>query len=154
MVASAQPCGCDLGCKPAHFCAQHKDTPSPDWYGVDLDGVLVEWDPRYLPGLGPPIPLGLALVRQLLAEGKAVRIFTARVQPSPEEPAWWAEAGRLGFRSVDAWVAWQEDRITHFCLDHFGVALPITAAKDWKMVTCYDDRCVQMIPNTGLPAVV
>lgn len=152
MVESAQPCGCDLGCQPAHFCKDHKDQPSPGWYGVDLDGVLVEWDPKYLPGLGPPIPLGLAIVRQLLAEGKEVRIFTARVEPSPGEPAWWEEAKRLGYHTVNGWVDAQHQRILAFCLEHFGQKLRVTASKDWKMITCYDDRCVQMIPNTGLPA--
>jgi hypothetical protein len=119
------------------------------WIGVDLDGVLVEWDPKYLPGLGPPIANGIVLVRQLRAAGQEVRIFTARVQPSPDEPAWWDEARRLGYDTAEGWVAGQVERIDAFCSKHFQAVLPITAAKDWRMITCYDDRCVQMIPNTG-----
>jgi len=120
------------------------------WIGVDLDGVLVEWDAKYLPGLGPSIPAGIALVKRLLDKGQEVRIFTARIQASEDEPAWRDEAKRL-INSSDAndWINDQVDRIDEFCREHFGGALPITASKDWRMITCYDDRCVQMVPNTG-----
>ena len=127
----------------------HTDAERTGWVGVDLDGVLVEWDPKYLPGLGPPIIHGITLVRRLLAAGKEVRIFTARIQPSPGDPEWWAEIRRLGFDALEPWVASQIAMIDKFCIDHFQTTLRITASKDWRMTTCYDDRSVQMIPNTG-----
>lgn len=146
---SAQPCGCDLGCRPAHFCATHRDTPAPGWVGVDFDGVLVEWDPKYLPAHGPVIPAGVALLQRLLDEGVEVRIFTARVQPSPDEPAWWAAMAELEYTDPAIWLRDQVALIQVFCREQVGQVLPITAAKDYKMITCYDDRSVQMISNTG-----
>jgi len=150
-----------MGCRCDHYEAEPVagQQPAPalasrpedgGWVGVDLDGVLVEWDPKYLPGLGPPIPSGIALVYRLLNEGREIRIFTARVQANQDEPAWRAEAQRLiGTSDALLWVRDQRDRIDVFCREHFGAPLRITAAKDWKMITCYDDRCVQMVPNTG-----
>ena len=128
-----------------------KRSAGSGWIGVDLDGVLAIWHQRYLPDLGPPIPLMIARVNRWLAEGMDVRIFTARVQPSPDEPDWWAECHRLGFPTAEAWVTGQRDRIDAFCEEHFGRRLPITAAKDWKLIEVWDDRCVQMEVNTGRP---
>ena len=118
------------------------------WIGIDLDGVLVE-EGDHLPDLGPPIAAGISLVRRLRADGWDVRIFTARIATDPDNPAWIAAAASYGFHTAGAWVADQETRIHDFCLQHWGVELPITATKDWRMVLCYDDRAVQMVPNTG-----
>ena len=124
---------------------------SDGWIGVDLDGVLCVWDPIYLPGLGPPIPSMIERVKGWLATGEEVRIFTARVTSSEEEPAWRDEARRL-INSADPndWVNDQTDRIDAFCREHFGRALPITASKDWRLRVLWDDRAVAMIMNTGL----
>lgn len=127
----------------------HSDAERVGWIGVDFDGVLVEWDPKYLPDCGPPIVHGITLVRRLKAEGHEIRIFTARIQPSPDEQAWWDEANRLGFKTVEDWVKYQHQLVENFCIKHFGAPFKITACKDWRMITCYDDRCVQMVPNTG-----
>ena len=32
---------------------------------------------------------------------------------------------------------------------HFGVVLPVTNVKDWHMLELWDDRAVQVEPNTG-----
>jgi hypothetical protein len=68
----------------------------------------------------------LARVRQWVADGKDVRIFTARAN------------------SVDAMIA-----VRLWCQEHIGRALPITATKDYAMIELWDDRCVQVVPNTG-----
>jgi hypothetical protein len=34
-------------------------------------------------------------------------------------------------------------------MDVFGRTFEITCKKDYQMVALYDDRCVQIIPNTG-----
>jgi hypothetical protein len=61
-----------------------------------------------------------------------VKIFTARVSPrDPEEIA----AVR---RAIDKW-----------CREHVGVVLPVTHEKDYGMVELWDDRAVQVEPNTG-----
>jgi hypothetical protein len=40
--------------------------------------------------------------------------------------------------AIDAW-----------CLEHLGRTLEVTAIKDYGMLQLWDDRCVQVIPNTG-----
>lgn len=47
------------------------------WIGVDLDGTLAEYTGWHGPGhIGPPIPKMLDRVKNWLAEGVDVRIFT------------------------------------------------------------------------------
>src|SRR5690349_18780615 len=49
------------------------------WIGVDLDGTLAEYHGwKGVEHIGPPIPEMVARVKQWLAEGRDVRIFTAR----------------------------------------------------------------------------
>ena len=53
------------------------------WYGVDLDGTLAEYHGWVSPThIGAPIPKMLYRVGRWLAEGKEVRIMTARVHPN------------------------------------------------------------------------
>ncbi len=59
---------------------------------------------------------------------KEVRIFTAR-----------------------AGVPEQVEAVEEWCLLYLGLVLPVTNAKDFGMIELWDDRCVQVIPNTGLP---
>lgn len=102
------------------------------WIGVDLDGTLAEyggWKGPY--HIGAPVEKMLQRVKRWIAEGRDVRIFTARV--SPDNPG--AEASR--------------DAIASWCRDYIGCALPVTATKDFGMIELWDDRCVQIIPNTG-----
>lgn len=123
------------------------------WIAVDLDGTLAEYTGWVSSiHIGPPVPLMLERVKNWLAMGKDVRIFTARIYPindvlygnakRPEEGTW-IERSRLD----DAWDA--VHAIQRWCLQHLGVVIPITNVKDFSMVTLYDDRCVQVIPNTG-----
>ena len=56
------------------------------WIGVDLDGTLAEhyWPAKgdYDPTrIGDPIPMMVERVRGWLAEGREVRVFTARGGP-------------------------------------------------------------------------
>ncbi len=120
------------------------------WIGVDLDNTLAEYDGWKGPDhIGDPIPLMVERVKGWLAEGKEVRIFTARVYcpkmpPISATDTQWAE-----------WVSRDEDvrrarvAIDKFCIDTFGKVLPVTCTKDFGMLTLYDDRCVQVVPGTG-----
>lgn len=102
------------------------------WIGVDLDGTLATYDGWVSPThIGPPVPAMLERVRKWLAEGWEVRIFTARVS-SPD-------ALDLVVTAINEWQA------------ELGLALPITNIKDFGMVELWDDRAVQVIPNTGEP---
>lgn len=99
------------------------------WIGVDLDGTLAHftsWAGPY--HIGDPIPKMATRVRAMLAAKVDVRIFTARA--SDGDP-----------KVVQAIQDW--------CQKHFGVVLPVTNVKDYEMVQVFDDRAVQVVPNTG-----
>jgi hypothetical protein len=65
-------------------------------------------------------------VKQWLADGQDVRIFTAR-----------------------AGDAYAQAAIKKWCKQWLGQALPITNVKDHGLTTLYDDRAVQVERNTG-----
>ena len=100
------------------------------WIGVDLDGTLAHYGGWQGPDhIGAPIAPMVERVKDWLAAGKDVRIFTARVA--------FDEAGEAR-TAIQAW-----------CLRHIGTELPITNVKDYGMVELWDDRAVQIITNTG-----
>lgn len=99
------------------------------WIGVDLDGTLAHYDGWVgVESIGAPVPAMVERVKGWLEEGRDVRIFTARVH----EPA------AIPF-------------IQEWCAAHFGVVLPVTNKKDFTMLELWDDRVVQVEPNTGRP---
>lgn len=107
------------------------------WTGVDLDGTLAIY-PHSFPQIGPPIPAMVARVRAWLDDGQDVRIFTARV------------GIRSTYQDADATFASEQTvLIEAWCLEHLGQLLPVTAQKDFRMVALWDDRCVQVVTNTG-----
>lgn len=119
------------------------------WIGVDLDGTLAEWGPGTSnPGnfmiIGDPIPLMVDRVRAWLADGRDVRIFTARVGPATV-----AECQVYDFLTWEDCIAYQRLLIEAWCVQHLGQVLPITATKDFHMFELWDDRCQQVEPNTG-----
>lgn len=132
------------------------------WIGVDFDGTLAEYGTWVSPShCGRPIAPMVERVKTWLAQGREVRIFTARIHPldtcvSATERVQLADAEAAvasramgidperfndAVRSIEAIRAW--------CIEHIGRALPITNVKDYGMVELYDDRCVQVRPNTG-----
>ena len=107
------------------------------WIGVDLDGTLVIHDHNtFNPAhVGEPIQPMLKRVKDWLSKGIEVKIFTARVAST--------SANREEARAaIKAW-----------CREHVGVELDVTAEKDYNMIELWDDRCVQVITNTGEPIV-
>jgi hypothetical protein len=119
------------------------------WIAVDLDGTLAEyhgWVNTF--NIGAPIPLMQERVKKWLAEGRDVRIFTARVDGGlvaktiyPEIP----EATVEFYKQVDLIV----DMIQNWTEKHLGKRLPVTNKKDAGMIELWDDQCVQVIKNTG-----
>lgn len=98
------------------------------WIGVDLDGTLAHYAGWAGPDhIGEPVIPMLNRVKNWLANGVEVRIFTAR-----------------------AFVPEQIPPVQEWCLKHIGIALPVTNIKDFGMVELWDDRCVRVIPNTGI----
>ena len=123
---------------------------SGGWTGVDLDGTLAYYEQGYARRnyIGPPVPVMLARVQNWLAEGRRVRIFTARVA---EEDAL-LPSGVTHFRAEmygDAGDLVVCQYIWQWCVAHDLPRLPITCRKDRFMVEFWDDRCVQVISNTG-----
>jgi hypothetical protein len=102
------------------------------WIGVDWDGTLVEWTEWVAPDhVGPLVPRMVERVKLWLSEGREVRIFTARMSAS-------AEVADVCRRMIE-----------RVCEETFGTVLPITNVKDLEMLELWDDRCVQVVPNTG-----
>lgn len=117
------------------------NSKSPNgWIGVDLDGTLAEYNGWNGPeSIGAPVPAMADRVRQWLADGRDVRIFTARV--SHDE---------TGDRVVDALRA--RRAISDWCAEHLGRVLTVTNVKDYDMTELWDDRAVQVVKNTGARA--
>lgn len=125
------------------------------WHGVDLDGTLAEYQGwKGIDFIGEPIKPMLLRVHRMLAAGKNVKIFTARVWPLGEiHPT----ASSLDLQDLiqnhagtrEAEAAQAAIYIQRWCEKHVGRVLPITCAKDMAMITLFDDRCVQIELNTG-----
>lgn len=115
----------------------HEEYTARGWIGVDLDGTLAHYD-QWVghEHIGAPVPAMVERVKRWLSEGRDVRIFTARLD---------------GLSVRDYLVA--EIAIQQWCNLHLGHVLPITCRKDRFMAMLWDDRCVQVIPNTGMPVV-
>lgn len=100
------------------------------WIGVDLDGTLAldfGWrGPRHI---GVPVPMMVWRVRQWIADGRRVKIMTARAMDPTCIPP------------IRDWLA--------------RTGLPrdmeITCCKDFLMIELWDDRTVQVITNRGQP---
>jgi hypothetical protein len=104
------------------------------WIGVDLDGTLAEYGGwRGKDHIGAPIAPMVARIKNWLAQGTEVRVFTARVA-APHDDVFVKESVAL----IQAW-----------CLEHIGVALPVTCEKDFGMIELWDDRAVRVVFNTG-----
>lgn len=106
------------------------------WIGVDLDGTLAEYHEwQGVEHIGRPIPRMVERVKQWLEEGKEVRIFTARVAENPFNP----REPEIVTGIIQLW-----------CLEHLGKILPVTNKKDFGMMELWDDRCKQVVSNTGM----
>jgi hypothetical protein len=123
---------------------------SRGWIGVDLDGTLANYDGWHgETHVGDPVPKMLARVKEWLASGQAVRIFTARVFPlgliHPEDDR------RLfvGANDCESQANTAAIAILEWCERHVGCRLPITCRKDYAMIELWDDRAIQVVKNTG-----
>ena len=115
------------------------------WIGVDLDGTLAFYDSWKSPDhIGEPIPLMADRVRKWLEQGREVRIFTARVDGGEAALSMGEPAGEK-FRDIER----VRSIIQDWTEKHFGVRLPVTNQKDFGTIELWDDRCVQVQPNTG-----
>jgi len=115
-----------------------------EWIGVDFDGTLVLYVDGMYPEIGAPILIMVERVRAWLAAGVQVRIFTARCSWLPG-----ATKAMTRKRQDDAYA--QKETIREWTIAHLGQPLAVTCEKDYKCRMIWDDRAVQMVPNTGVP---
>ena len=102
------------------------------WIGVDFDGVLAEYEEWVdVEHTGKPIRGNVDRVKQALARGKNVRVFTARAFDYGD--------GKTE-RAIEVVELW--------CVEHLGQVLPVTCTKDYGMVELWDDRAVCVKTNT------
>lgn len=101
------------------------------WIAVDLDGTLAEYNGwKGIDHIGKPIDEMKNRVLEWINKGKTVKIFTARC----------SERGSIPY--IKKWLK-----------DNDFPDLEITNIKDFGMEVLWDDRCVQVIKNTGKPAI-
>ena len=106
---------------------QHYDN---GFIAVDLDGTLAAYSGWKGPDdIGEPIPAMMERVRNWLNQGIRVKIFTARAEVPANIPA------------IKNWLQ------VHGLPD-----LEVTCVKSMDMIEYWDDRAVEVIPNTGRPA--
>jgi hypothetical protein len=129
--------------RPGDHSIRDKGQVSMGWIGVDLDGTLAYYGHAESAALhqgwvkiGYPLMPMVHRVHQWLAEGRDVRIVTARVAPHPKGN-----------------IANNRAAIEEWCLQHLGKVLPVTNSKDWEMVELWDDRAIQVVTNTGEKAL-
>ena len=70
-------------------------------------------------------------IKHYLKQGRPVKFMTARVFSGAPD------------RAIE------EKKIWDWSEQYLGVRLPLTAEKDKSMITLFDDRTTQVIPNTG-----
>lgn len=99
------------------------------WIAVDLDGTLARdgaW--QGIEHIGEPIPEMMKRVKDWLDSGITVKIFTARASQPETIPY------------IKEWLK-----------KHGLPDLEVTNCKDMDMIELWDDRAIQVIPNTGKP---
>lgn len=120
------------------------DHDGAPWIGVDLDGTLAyyegwkRWDL-----IGDPLEPMASRVRAWINEGKIVKIMTARVTTDNFDVFRDKATGKI-VGNIDV-----ISNIQRWTLKHLGSRLPVTCVKDLWMIELWDDRAIQMVPNTG-----
>jgi hypothetical protein len=124
---------------------QNPPVPAEGWYGFDIDATLAYYDFWKGPDhIGEPILLMVEKLKEHLAKGDNVKIFTARVAVTGGWSPYSCQYASTEF------ARHQTEVIEAWCLKHIGVILPITAVKDFSCIAIYDDRAKQVVPNTGV----
>lgn len=109
---------------------------------MDFDGTLAHYDTWVAWNVfGLPIPLMMKRVQAWLAEGKQVKIFTARA----------AFANDICYKTGQSFTRADIVSALQDWCELYGLPrLEVTATKDFQMIELWDDRAIQVVPNTGL----
>lgn len=121
---------------------ERKDKDKRPWIGVDLDGTLAvytDWKNQF--HIGAPIPLMVNRIVKWVTDGIEVRILTARVSTGTPNLD-------MVKAAIQSWLG------THVYskLPPNTPMFQLTSEKDWAMLELWDDRCIQVVLNTGLRA--
>lgn len=134
------------------------------WYGFDLDGTLAVYDKwEGINHIGKPVKHMVDLIKIMHAEGRVVKILTARVAPRedieirpnpyPTDQAVYDAIGRDNeerYRDIYQAPKWTaREFVSDWCLKNLGFLPEITHEKDHLMLELYDDRVKQVVPNEG-----
>lgn len=96
------------------------------YIGVDLDGTLAHYTGWNDGVIGNPIPRMSARIWDWLGSGQEVRIVTARVGDIQER-----------------------ERVYRWLWDKYRLMMPVQNTKTFRMHELWDDRAIQVMPNTG-----
>lgn len=133
------------------------------WIGFDLDGTLARYDGwKGIDNIGTAIKPMVDLMKRLHNQGVGVKVLTARVSPRPNPETRpnpygvghipnYAKPlidGDTSFYDQANWIA--SNFISDWCIANLGFLPRITHEKDHLMITLYDDRVKQVVPNIGL----
>lgn len=112
---------------------ESKEVHYPEFYAFDLDGTIAYTDGIHddFPAVGAPIPEMIKKIKEYLALGRNVKIFTARYARKDENPS-----------IVPAIEKW--------CAEHIGQVLDITNIKTPGMKELWDDRAISVKRNGGI----
>jgi hypothetical protein len=110
------------------------------WIGVDFDGTIAynvknRTDPYQV---GEPIPAMINRIRDWIMKGFTVKLLTARMNLK-------SSTGKE--RDVEK----MRTILQQWCIEHIGTSLECTNMKDGWMEVLWDDRAVQVIPDSGHP---
>lgn len=114
--------------------------PPIGWYAVGFDQVLAQYDPlkdavHGLEYLGPPVPAMVQTVKDMLAEGKVVKILTPRVH--------------VGHTNQIERASKIMQMIADWSKEHIGIPLVATCVIDPFCIEILDTRSRQVYPNKG-----
>ena len=106
------------------------------WYGFDIDGTIADNSAHTfgMGKIGKPVKPMCDLMKKLHAQGRCVKIFTARLSDVGSDPS-----------SQQA----VKEHIWKWCDENLGFRPEITDRKDYMMECLYDDRAKQVVRNTG-----
>lgn len=121
----------------------HSHELTKKWIGVDFDNTLAtdttdRTDPYIL---GEPIEAMVFRVKDWIAKGYWVKIFTSRMNPYSYTTGKPRDLEKM------------EKCIKQWCIKHLGKELECTAMKDGLLEVIWDDRAVRVIKDKGIPKI-